>query len=129
MRKPKETLTLLLAGLAALVAAAAAAAATVVVAPGQTDGWTAVNDTCGAATTGSVSFVTGPGSPPAGSGSLQYTVGSNGESYPTVRTGNVNGVRLSNLTSLELHVREPLRLGQSGTVHRPLRRQRQQRDA
>ena len=103
MRKPRYRLTVLLAGLAALAAATVAAAATVVVAPGQTDGWTAVNDTCGAATTGSVSFVNGPGSPPAGSGSLQYTVGSNGDSYPTVRTGAFNGVALSNLTSLDYY--------------------------
>jgi len=103
MRKPRYRLTVLLAGLAALAAATVAAAATVVVAPGQTDGWTAVNDTCGAAATGSVSFVTGPASPPAGSGSLQYTVGANGDSYPTVRTGAFNGVALSNLTSLDYY--------------------------
>ena len=103
MRKPRYRLTVLLAGLAALAAATVAAAATVVVAPGQTDGWTAVNDTCGAAATGSVSFVTGPASPPAGSGSLQYTVGSNGDSYPRVETGAFNGVALSNLTSLDYY--------------------------
>jgi hypothetical protein len=103
MRKPKRKLTMVIAGLAALVAAAVATAATVVVAPGQMDGWTAVNDTCGAATTGSVAFVNGPSSPPAGTGSLQYTVGSNGDSYPTVRTGNFNAVKLSNLTSLDYY--------------------------
>ena len=94
MRKPRYRLTVMLVGLAALATAAAAAAATIVVAPGHPNGWTTVNDTCGAATTGSVSFVNGPGSPPAGSGSLQYTVGSNGDSYPTVRTGAFNGVAL-----------------------------------
>ena len=101
MRKQTRKLTMMTVGLAALITAAAAAAATVVVAPSQTHGWTAVNDTCGAATTGSVSFVTGPGSPSAGAGSLRYTVGSNGDSYPTVRTGNLNGVKLSTLSSLD----------------------------
>jgi hypothetical protein len=97
----KGTLALLIAGLAALVAAAAAAAATVVVAPSHLHGWATVNDTCGAATTGSVSFVSGPGSPPARTGSVQFTVGSNGDSYPTVRTRAFNGVKLSDLTSLD----------------------------
>jgi hypothetical protein len=94
-------LALLTAVLGALVAAGAAVAATVVVSPGSMDGWTAVNDTCGAASTGSTSFVTGPGSPPAGSGSAKYTVGSNGDSYPTLRTGNFNGVKLGDLTALD----------------------------
>ena len=57
MRKHTRRLTLMLAALAALVAAATAAATTtVVVAPGHLDGWATNNDTCGAATTGSVSF-------------------------------------------------------------------------
>jgi hypothetical protein len=101
LRMTKRKLAALIAGLAAFVAAATAAAATVVVAPNHLDGWATVNDTCGAATTGSVSFVTGPASPPAGTGSVQFTVGSNGDSYPTVRTGNFNGVKLSDLTSLD----------------------------
>jgi hypothetical protein len=63
--------------------------------------WSIVNDTCGGASTGSVSFVNGPGSPPAGSGSAKYTVGSNGDSYPTLRTGAYNGVKLSSLTALD----------------------------
>jgi hypothetical protein len=103
MRKPRSKLVVLLVGIAALAVAAAAAAATVVVAPGHPNGWSQVNDTCGAATTGSVSYVSGPASPPAGTGSLQYTVGSNGDSYPTVRTGAFNGVFLSSLTSLDYY--------------------------
>jgi hypothetical protein len=86
-------------GLATL--AGAAAAATVVVAPGQQDGWAVDNDTCGAATTGSVAFVSGPATPPAGTGSVQFTVGSNGDSYPTVRQSEYNGVKLSTLTAFD----------------------------
>jgi hypothetical protein len=57
-------------------------------------------DTCGAATTGSVDFVTGPATPPAGTGSVKLTVGSNGDSYPTVRYSGANGVALSAITAL-----------------------------
>jgi hypothetical protein len=85
----------------ALATAATAVAATVTVSPGSPDGWAVNNDTCGAATTGSVSFVTGPGTPPAGSGSLALTVGSNGDSYPTLRNSGYNGVRLASITALD----------------------------
>jgi hypothetical protein len=94
-------MTLLVAVVAALASAAVAAAATVVVAPGQTNGWALVNDTCGAATTGSVAFVSGPATPPAGTGSAQFSVGANGDSYPTLRTSDFNGVKLADLTSLD----------------------------
>ena len=108
MRKQTRRMTLLVAVVAALASAAVAAAATVVVAPGQTSGWAVVNDTCGAATTGSVAFVSGPATPPAGAGSAQFTVGSNGDSYPTRRTRDSNGVAapdpLMHLTELEIRV-------------------------
>jgi hypothetical protein len=97
----KRALAVVAAAAAALVAAAAALAATVVVAPGHMGGWAVDNDTCGAATTGSVAFVTGPGTPPAGTGSVQLTVGANGDSYPTVRNGDYSGTKLSSLTALD----------------------------
>lgn len=94
-------LILLAAGVTALVAAGAALAATVTVTAASLNGWAAVNDSCGAVSTGSIGFVNGPGSPPAGSGSVQFTVGSNGDSYPTLRTANFDGVKLSSLTALD----------------------------
>jgi uncharacterized membrane protein len=94
---------LVAAATAALAGAVAVLAATVTVAPGNMDGWAVNNDTCGAATTGAVDFVKGPGTPPAGTGSVQFTVGANGDSYPTVRQGDYNGVALSNLTSLDYY--------------------------
>jgi len=97
----RRALAVLAAGAAAHVVAAAAFAATVVVAPGHMDGWAVNNDTCGAATTGSVDFVSGPATPPAGTGSVQFTVGANGDSYPTVRQSDYNGVKLADLTSFE----------------------------
>jgi hypothetical protein len=87
--------------LAALVAAGAALAATLTVSPSNLNGWSVVHDTCGAATTGSVAFMNGPGSPPAGTGSVQLTTGSNGDSYETLRTTAFDGVKLSNLTALD----------------------------
>jgi hypothetical protein len=96
----KRALTILAAGAATLVAAAAAAAAVVTVHPGHMDGWYRNNDTCGGATTAQIPFVTGPGTPPAGVGSVQFNVGSNGDSYPTLRSTTYNGVKLSSLTAL-----------------------------
>ena len=89
------------AAVATLALAGAAAAATVVVSPGHMDGWGVNNDTCGAATTGSVAFVNGPATPPAGTGSVQFTVGTNGDSYPTVRQSDYNGVKLSALSAFD----------------------------
>jgi len=97
----KHGLTTLVALLAALVLAASAVAATVIVAPGHLEGWAVNNDTCGAPTTGSVAFVNGPGTPPAGAGSVQFTVGANGDSYPTVRQSGFNGVKLNTLTAFD----------------------------
>ena len=74
---------------------------TVVVTPAQMDGWAVDNGTCGAATTGSFTFVNGPATPPAGSGSVRFTVGANGDSYPTVRQGDYNGIKLSSLSALD----------------------------
>jgi hypothetical protein len=87
------------AALAALIASAVAAAATIVVSPGNLGGFSVNNDTCGAATTGSVSFVSGPATPPLGSGSVKLSVGSNGDSYPTLRQSGYNGVPLGDLTA------------------------------
>jgi len=104
----------LVVGLVALATAAAATAATIVVSPGHLAGWTRVNDTCGAATTGLVGFGTQAGAP-RGDGGARYVVGSNGDSYPTFRTGTYNGVKLSELTALDYYtyVRQPGAGGQA----------------
>jgi hypothetical protein len=99
----RSSLALIVALVGALAVAAAATAATVTVAPGHLGNWSVVNDTCGAATTGTVNFVSGPGSVPAGTGSVQLTVGSNGDSYPTVRNSGYSGVKLSTLTALDYY--------------------------
>jgi hypothetical protein len=96
----KRLLAVLATGAAALVTAAVAVAATVIVHPGNMNGWAVIHDTCGAPTTGAVGFVNGPGSPPAGVGSVRYSIGANGDSYETLRTRQFNGVRLDALTSL-----------------------------
>jgi hypothetical protein len=94
--------SLLAVSAVALVAAATAVAATVVVSPGQLNGWSAVHENCNVgASTGSISFVGGPGSPPIGDGSVRYTIGSDGNSYETLRQGAFNGVKLADLTRLD----------------------------
>jgi len=97
----KRAISVASAAVAVLATAAVAAAATVTVAPGHMDGWAINNDTCGAATTGSVAFVSGPATPPARTGSVQFSVGANGDSYPTVRQSDYNGVKLSSLTAFD----------------------------
>jgi hypothetical protein len=97
----KRLIASVAAGAAALAAAGVAIAATVTVSPSGMDGWSAVNDTCGAASTAAIDFVAGPGTPPAGTGSARFTVGANGDSYPTLRTANHDGTKLSDLTALD----------------------------
>jgi hypothetical protein len=97
----KRILAAALGALAALMVAGVALAATVTVTPASLNGWSVVHDTCGAATTGSVSFVSGPATPPAGTGSVRFTTGANGDSYETLRTATYNGTKLSDLTALD----------------------------
>jgi hypothetical protein len=97
----RQFLALAAGVVAALALAATASAASVTVTPASLHGWSVVHDTCGAASTGSVSFVSGPATPPAGSGSVRFTTGANGDSYETLRTAQYNGTKLSNLTALD----------------------------
>jgi hypothetical protein len=85
-----------------LASATVALAATVTVTPTSTDGWTTVHESCNAVpTTGSQSFVNGPATPPAGTGSYEFRIGANPQSYETFRQRDFNGTRLSSLTSLD----------------------------
>ncbi len=63
-------------------------------------GWTQSHGTCGGASTGSQAFVVGPGTPPVGEGSLQFTIGSNGNSFETIRTADFNNTRLDTISGL-----------------------------
>ncbi len=87
---------------ASLVLASAAVAATVFVTPSNMHGWTPNHDSCGAVpSTGSQGFVNGPGDPPGpGTGSYAFTTGVNGDSYETLRQGNLAGTKLADLTAL-----------------------------
>lgn len=51
--------------------------------------------------TGATTFVTGPATPPLGSGSLQFSVGANGDTFMTLRTTDLAGVSLSAITALQ----------------------------
>jgi hypothetical protein len=99
--KKRHVLALAAGVVTALALAGSASAASVTVTPASLHGWSVVHDTCGAATTGSVSFVSGPAVPPAGTGSVRFTIGANGDSYETLRTGQYNGTKLSDLTALD----------------------------
>src|SRR2546428_11840426 len=112
-----KRLLAIVVGLAlALGSGAAATAATVVVTPSNTDGWTAVHESCDAVpTTGSQAFVNGPGTPPAGSGSYEFRIGANPQSYETFRQKDYNGPKLSSLPALrQWSYLQPVRPGSTG---------------
>lgn len=88
-------------GIVVLALASAATAIAVTVTPSNTDGWTSVHESCNTVpATGSQAIVDGPGSPPAGSGSYEFRIGANPQSYQTLRQVGFNGTLLSTLTSL-----------------------------
>ena len=73
-----------------------AGGATVVVTPATMDGWTATVSGTGQ----SVTFVTGPGSPPLGTGSAQLSVGPDGSGAAQLRNTEYAGLRLDALEAL-----------------------------
>jgi hypothetical protein len=85
--------------------------ALVVVSPSNMDGWATTNGHCnGGTSTGSVSFVAGPGSPPLGVGSFQFTTGTDGDSFPNMRNANYHAIRLDqiNAFSYSTYVQAPI---------------------
>src|SRR5438445_11658868 len=102
MKRSARAIAPLAAAAVALATAAVAVAATVTVSPSHMAGWSVNHDSCNSsASTGSIAFVHGPANPPMGAGSVQYTIGSNGDSYETLRTSHYNGVKLSDLSALD----------------------------
>jgi hypothetical protein len=72
------------------------------VTPSNLQTWQMQHSHCnGGASTGSQQFVTGPGTPPLGTGSLRFTIGSDGDSFETVRYPGLDTVRIDQLTRLE----------------------------
>ncbi|MDP9329987.1 MAG: hypothetical protein M3P11_05015 [Actinomycetota bacterium] len=90
------SIALALGLISALVVTTSALGATTVVSPSNTNGWTLYQGD----TTATVGFVNGPATAPAGAGSLQYQVGSNGDDFAEVRNTSHAGTLLSNLTTL-----------------------------
>jgi hypothetical protein len=77
------------------------AANVVVIRENNLRGWTQAHSHCnGGTSTGSQSFVPGPGTPPAGAGSLRYQIGSDGDSFETIRNPDYHDTLLSALTAL-----------------------------
>src|SRR2546427_3576362 len=91
-------LAMVLAALAmvALLAPPAAESAVVVVTPSNMDGW--AEDSTPPA---DVTFVSGPGNPPLGSGSARFTVDVTGATDAELRNGLYNGVSLGAITAIE----------------------------
>jgi hypothetical protein len=80
----------------------ATAPATQTVTPTALNGWTVATDTAGATpVTANVDFVAGPATAPIGTGSIHFTVGSNGDSYGIITNPNYNGVKLKDLDTLK----------------------------
>jgi len=77
------------------------AVGTIVVKPSMMDGWAfRTAHSTGGTITSTAGFELGPGAPPAGSGSAQFTTGSDGDSYADLRNRDYHGVKLSDLTTL-----------------------------
>ena len=100
MRKHRSVLALAAGSIVALVAASAALAVTIVVTPASLHGWTMQHSSCGGSVTGSQAFIVGPATPPTGSGSLQFSSGSNGGAFEAIFQNAFDGTRLADLTAL-----------------------------
>jgi hypothetical protein len=81
---------------ALIIVAVAAASSTVVVTPTNMDGW--AEDSTPPA---DVQFVNGPGTPPLGSASAQFTVDASGATDAELRNGLYDGLKLSNITQMD----------------------------
>lgn len=92
---------ILMTAVVAAVLVAASIAAAGVVSPGKMGGWTPVAETCDGAITGAQGFENGPGDPPGGNGSYFFQIGSNGDTYRTLRYSGLGGVDLGDLTALD----------------------------
>src|SRR5437899_11637252 len=97
-QKLLAALAMILAALAtvALLAPTAAESAVVVAPPNNMDGW--AEDSTPPA---DVTFVSGPGSPPLGSGSARFTVDATGATDAELRNGLYNGVSLGAITAID----------------------------
>ena len=86
--------------LAPMVASALPPAGLIVVSASAPAGWVVSTSADGGALTASSAFVVGPGTSPLGAGSLELSVGSNGDGGVQVRQPGYAGVPLTSLTTL-----------------------------
>lgn len=86
---------------AVLLALPLAAQTTVTVYPADEDGWAQNSAHCaGGTSTGSQQFELGPAVPPMGTGSREFRIGADGNSFEEYRQGGYDGTRLDALTEL-----------------------------
>ncbi len=77
------------------------ASVTSVVTPSQMNGFIVQSAHCnGGTSSGNTVFESGPGTPVVGTGSLEFKIGADGDSFETVRNGNYDKVDLRSLTGL-----------------------------
>jgi uncharacterized repeat protein (TIGR01451 family) len=101
MARRLAIVAILLANLSMLGLTPVAAATLTFVTPDTPNGWQTRLVTSNPATVlPTATFVNGPETPPAGSGSLKLTVGDNGDNAAEVRYSGAAGVLLSSITSL-----------------------------
>jgi uncharacterized protein DUF4394/HYR domain-containing protein len=76
----------------------------ITVTPSNLQTWQMQHAHCnGGTSTGAQEFEFGPASPPFGIGSLEFTVGSDGDSFETIRYPGLNNIRIDQLTSLSYY--------------------------
>jgi hypothetical protein len=92
----RNTTALTMSVVCALLETTRALGSTTVVTPSSPDAWTLFQGT----DTAAVDFVSGPSTPPAGIGSLEYKVGTNGDDFAEARNTAHAGTKLSALTTL-----------------------------
>jgi hypothetical protein len=95
-----SALALGLAGMLGVLTVLPALAATLVVTPSNMQGWVFVKESPSPVGPGSGTLVSGPGTPPLGSGSARLTVSAASEGQAVVKTA-FQGTRLATLTRLE----------------------------
>src|SRR2546428_3722329 len=97
VQKFLAALAMVLAALATVaLAPPVAESAVVVVTPSNMDGW--AEDSTPPA---DVTFVSGPGNPPLGSGSARFTVDVTGATDAELRNGLYDGVSLGNISAID----------------------------
>jgi hypothetical protein len=83
-----------------LLAANPAGAVTTPVTAAEPGDWTETSGSCGGTTTATHAYEEGPATPPSGTGSHELAVGTNGNSFPTLRLNEFDGTPIEDIDTL-----------------------------